>query len=92
MSNARTALTIRCSQDEAAVLRRQATDENRTISACLLRILERNLIIEEKYPGELTVLIQTETLIPPSKPRTKILLRCSVEQADRIAGPPRDGA
>jgi hypothetical protein len=84
MSDARTSLTIRCSHYEAAALHHQATEENRTVSACLLRILERSLIIEEKYPGELTSLIQTEALVPPVKPRTKILLRCSVEQADRI--------
>ena len=80
----RTALTIRCSQSEAAVLRSQALAENRTVSGCLWNILDRTLQIEEKLPSQLTSLAHAEALIPPAKPRTKILLRCSTEQAHRI--------
>lgn len=80
----RTALTIRCSQSEAAVLRSQALAENRTVSGCLWNILDRTLQIEEKLPSQLTSLVHAEALIPLAKPRTKILLRCSREQADRI--------
>ncbi|HTU35629.1 MAG TPA: hypothetical protein VMF66_17630 [Candidatus Acidoferrum sp.] len=84
MARRRTTLTIRCSQEEAAILHSQAAAEHRTLSGCLLNILERVLLFEERYPGELTSLIHAEALIPPPKPRTKILLRCSTEQADRI--------
>lgn len=84
MVGIRTALTIRCSQEEAAILRSQASTEHRSLSGCLLNILERILDFEEGYPGELTNLIHAAALIPPPKPRTKILLRCSAEQAHRI--------
>lgn len=84
MPGTRTTLTIRCSKEEAAILHSQAAAEHRSLSGCLLKILERSLRFEENYPGELRTLIRTEALIPPSKSRTKMLLRCSTEQADRI--------
>lgn len=84
MPNLRTSLTIRCSKAEAAVLRNQARAENRTVSGCLWNILERILQIEEKLPGPLTSLVHAEALMPSARPRTKILFRCSREQADRI--------
>lgn len=84
MRDRRTTLTIRCSQEEAAILHSQADAEHRTLSGCLLNILERVLLFEERYPGELTSLIHAEALIPPPKPGTKMLLRCSVVQANRI--------
>lgn len=38
-------------------------------AGCLLNILERALLFEERYPGELTGLIHAEALIPPSAAR-----------------------
>lgn len=84
ISDARTALTIRCSRHEADVLRSQARAENRTLSGCLWNILDRTLHIEEKLPRTWTGLVEAEALIPPAKPRTKILFRCSRHQANLI--------
>lgn len=40
--------------------------------------------MEEQYAHALPKAIHTEELIRPAKPRAEIILRCSVEEADRI--------
>ena len=89
MNDGRTALLIRCSQDEAAAVRAQAVAERRTISGCLLSILERSLWIEEKYARGLTAsFLENQArdlrLSRQAANRTAILLRCAVKEATRI--------
>lgn len=89
MDPGRAALLIRCSQQDADALRLQAQSEHRTVSGCLLNILERRLRIEEKFArgisgsfGEKGAL--DSRLSRPRTNRTALLLRCSTEEADRI--------
>jgi|SRR5579872_5525638 len=85
----RTALLIRCSVDEAAQIRNLARNENRTISGYVLNIMERTLRIEDRLAarmlafGGLNLTLLRTPLRAPG-PRTAILVRCYVDQADRI--------
>jgi len=83
----RTQLLIRCSAEDAAEIRHQAAGERRSISAYVLRIIERQLLIDEKFASGLTdsFLLQ-EALRLGSAPigEAAIHVRCSVEEAERV--------
>lgn len=85
----RTALLIRCSVEEAAQIRNLARSENRTISGYVLNIMERALRIEDQLAARIPAfsnfnraLSRIPLRVPG--PRTAILLRCYVDQAERI--------
>jgi hypothetical protein len=89
MGAARTALLIRCSLEEAGALRAQARSEHRTISGCVLNIMERSLWIEQQYRHGITPsfnerIAREFRLRRPKTERTSLLLRCSAEEAGRI--------
>lgn len=89
MNPSRTALLIRCSKEEADILRAQAAGEHRTISGCILNILERSLWIEEQYAHGVTqAFLENQArefrLAHRLHDRTSMLLRCSNAEADRI--------
>ena len=83
-----TSLLIRCSREEATKIRNEALRDHRSVSSYLLYLLERNLVIEEKYTdGPLSRFVQPlgrDTDGLPTKDRTAVHLRCSFDQADRI--------
>jgi len=87
----RTALIISCSREQAAIVHQRADLERRTVSGYVLRILMRSMDVEDRV-----VLIQQDSGRPLTPyqpvrlpgPRTKILLRCSKAEAQRI----REGA
>jgi hypothetical protein len=54
MNPSRTALLIRCSKDEADRVRAQAAAEHRTISGCIVNILERSVRIDQDYARGIT--------------------------------------
>jgi hypothetical protein len=90
-SEARTALLIRCSKEEAARLRGQARAEHRSVSGCLLNVLERSLRIEEKYAvgyraqsGATAPALAKVSRFADS--RAELFLRCSQSEAERIRG------
>jgi len=89
MDVGRTALLIRCSTEEAARVHAQALTEHRSVSGCLLHILERSLRIEENYAASLThgfvdARARDFRLSRAKISRTAMLLRCSAEEARRI--------
>ncbi len=87
MAARRTALLIRCTADEAATIRRSSRSEHRTVSGCLMHLLERSLWIEEKFAKGFapTRVAEGKTQLSRVKGgRTGILLRCSAEEAARI--------
>lgn len=89
MDHSRTALTVRCSQEDAKALRVQALAEHRSISGCMLNVLERHLWIEERYIRGLSDTFIEDTtrefrLNHRRGDRTRMLLRCSEQQARRI--------
>jgi hypothetical protein len=77
----RTALFICCSALEAKTIRRLAHAERRTVSAYVLSIVFRTLALEER-------IFMVEKYRRPRprlvRPRTAVLVRCSVEEAYRI--------
>jgi uncharacterized protein (DUF1778 family) len=82
-------MLIRCGVEEAAQIRNLARNENRTISGYVLNIMERALRIEDKLATHMSgyrtfnrTLARTPLRVPG--PRTAILVRCYVDQADRI--------
>lgn len=88
----RTALLIRCSTGEATTIRDQARTERRTISSYLLNIVVRSVEIEERIEGmwvtspafrKMTAEAFRD-LPRPLRPRTAVLVRCSMEEASRI--------
>ena len=85
----RTALLIRCSTTEAEKIRAEAEKQHRTISGYVLQVMSRAVEFEERLYSNLTAyrlynpIISRRRLIDV-EPRTAILVRCDVEQADRI--------
>lgn len=88
----RTALLIRCSKHEAASIRARAKAERRTISHFVLRIVLQAVEIEETIEG---MWVSNPAFREQSRsfhknpqrkvgPRTAILVRCSMEEAERI--------
>lgn len=89
MNPSRTALLIRCSKEEAGMVRAQAAAERRSISACIVNILERRMRIDEQYSRGITQsFLENQArefrLTHRIYNRTTMLLRCSVEEAQRI--------
>jgi uncharacterized protein (DUF1778 family) len=89
MNPSRTALLIRCSKDEADRVRAQAAAEHRTISGCIVNILERSVRIDQDYARGITrKFLDNQArefrLAHRVTEPTSILLRCSTEEADRI--------
>lgn len=89
MNPSRTALLIRCSQRDADAVRAQAFDERRTLSACLLNIIERSLWVDQQYAHGLTESFLAKQamefrLAHEKGDRTTMLLRCSTDEAARI--------
>lgn|SRR5690348_1295798 len=76
----RTALFICCSVEEAKTIREQAESERRAISAYVLNIVMRILPFEERFGNAPS----HKTRPRPIRPRTGILLRCTVQEANRI--------
>ena len=89
MKSSRTALTLRCSWQDASTLRAEALSEHRSISGCVLNILERQLSMQEQFVRGLSEsFIQAKArefrLLHREGNRTRMLLRCSEEEAERI--------
>lgn len=93
----RTALLIRCAEQEAAIIREQARIERRTVSNYVLNIVIRALRFEESLFAnsrfhDLRRRADWHAIRAPG-PRTAILVRCSAEEAARIrAGAQQRGA
>lgn len=84
----RTALLVRCSAEEADRIRFEAQKERRTISSYVLRIASIKVATDDRLilrPNSHTAneLSSRRPSIPPSR-RTAILVRCAVEEAERI--------
>lgn len=85
----RTALLIRCSKEEAELIRREARHEYRTMSSYVLNILQRVLKMEDRLFTKLARpqgmnRVLARTPVRPPGPRTAILLRCSTVEAEDI--------
>jgi len=84
----RTALLIRCSQDEARRIRREATGERRTLSGYVLNIVLRSLPYEElmrsRTGGRFSVNSRSGNPAPEPGPRSAVLIRCLQDEAERI--------
>lgn len=87
----RTALLIRCTQEEADTLRTQAWTDFRTVSSYVLYVLHRALAVEDNLFARLTPYryaflnrVQARTATRAPGPRTAVLVRCSVDEAARI--------
>jgi hypothetical protein len=86
---ARTALLIRCTTEEADRIRVEADKQRRTISAYVLFITTRAIQLEDRLFSTLNrytamnQVMSRRALIAPG-PRTAILVRCEVSEADRI--------
>ena len=81
MAANRTVLFLRCSGGEAMKIHGEAEAERRTVSAYVLSIVLRNLTLEERAPR--AALLPWEVAHAPGS-RTAMLLRCSIEESDRI--------
>lgn len=85
----RTALLIRCSKEEAERIRIGAEKQRRTISGYTLQVMNRALDIEDRVftkigsYNPLNQVVSRKALIAPG-PRTAILVRCTVVEAERI--------
>jgi uncharacterized protein (DUF1778 family) len=85
----RTALLIRCNTEEADRIRIEAEKQRRTISGYVLQITLRVVEIDDRLFAKLSAFRTTNqflsrrALITPG-PRTAILVRCSVTEAQRI--------
>jgi len=93
----RTALLIRCSEEDASRIRQQAGMERRTVSNYVLNIVLRAAVIEQRLMVSSQFRLSTTRYfvrIREAGPRTAILLRCSategktVRAAAEIAGIP----
>jgi uncharacterized protein (DUF1778 family) len=87
----RTALLIRCSIEEANRIRLEAEKERRSVCGYVLNIVTRAVETEDRLFTKLTnyrsmnAVLSRRAMIAPG-PRTAILVRCSVSEADRIRG------
>jgi hypothetical protein len=85
----RTALLIRCSKEDADRVRIEADRQRRTISGYVLHIMGRAIEIEERLLTKINPYspvgptFSRKSLIGTG-PRTAILVRCSVSEAERI--------
>src|SRR5262245_9082771 len=79
----RTALCISCSEEEARIAHFLAEQQRRTLAAFLLGALERRLRIDEQFFAP-TPRTPASTRIQSEGPRTTMLLRCSIQESERI--------
>jgi len=80
-----TSLIVRCSREDAARIRKEASSGHRSLSGYLLYVLERTFYIEDRVPP--LALARQAQLMGAHRyqnPRTAIQLCCTVEQAARI--------
>src|SRR5215469_6184721 len=83
--NDRTALIISCSREQAAAIHERAQGERRTVSSYVLRILMRWLAHEEQLvPQKDGRPLTPYQPVRPVGERTKMLIRCSNEEAQSI--------
>ena len=85
----RTAILLHCTKDEAGEIRKRARLDRRNVSSYILSIVMRFVEYEERLSMRLSSLrALNDTLARrPTRsvgPRTTVLLRCSVEEAQRI--------
>jgi hypothetical protein len=84
----RTAILIHCSSVEAREIRRRADLEHRSVSSYMAHVLMSSVGYEEKLFTRLKTFDQLNEVSRvsrrPMRPRTTILLRCSLEESSRI--------
>lgn len=86
---ARTALLIRCATEEAEKIRVEADKQKRTISSYVLLVMRRAIQIEDRLYNSLNryrsmnQVLSRRNLIG-SGPRTAVLVRCEVAEAQSI--------
>jgi len=82
----RAALLISCSVEEVRTIREPAKLQHRGISSYVLNILIRAVEFEERLleKGDRVYSLFCETPRRPLCPRTTLLLRCSVQESERI--------
>lgn len=81
--NRRTSLLIRCSIEDAQMIRTEAATQHRNVNGYLLYVLERSMWIEQRFLAGYSGAVQTPA-IPRSVSRKAIHLRCTIDEADRI--------
>jgi len=87
--NARTALLIRCSTEEATRIHNYAESERRSVAGHVLNIVLRATAMEERMAAQIPRLhelnrVTARTPFRPAGQRTAILVRCTAEEANRI--------
>lgn len=85
----RSALLIRCSETEAAMIRDRAALERRTVSGYILNVLDRILRTEDSLFQKLSRYESFNRTLgrAPTRshgPRTALLIRCTTAEANRI--------
>jgi hypothetical protein len=85
------AILLCCSKQEARTLHEQAHHERRTVSAYVLNIIMKAVHWDERFSFRLTDVAQLYA-IRSRGPRTKVLLRCSQQEASRIHKAAKKGA
>jgi uncharacterized protein (DUF1778 family) len=81
--SARHVILLCCSKEESKRLHEQAHLDRRTVSAYVLNIIMKTVQLDEKLSFRLRSLARDHAR-RPNGPRTKVLLRCSREEANRI--------
>lgn len=85
MDDLRASVIVRCSQEDAARIRKEASSEHRSLSGYLLHVLELSFHIEDKVPAFALARQSRGIKIYADKSlRTAVHLRCTSEQAARI--------
>jgi uncharacterized protein (DUF1778 family) len=79
----RSAILLCCSKEESRTLHEQAHLDGRTVSAYVLNIIMKTVQLDEKLSFQLSSLARDHA-IRPNGPRTKVLLRCSRQEGNRI--------
>jgi uncharacterized protein (DUF1778 family) len=84
----RTALLIRCSVEEANQIRTKAMEQQNSISGYILQVMTRTAHVEDHAFANLSEFYRSQLVARrtpnSSGPRTAILVRCGVDQAEII--------
>jgi uncharacterized protein (DUF1778 family) len=83
MARRRTVLPLNCSTSESRRIHRCAEDERRTVSGYVLHVIMRTVEIEEQTYSKVRMIHPLKRLAL-LRPRTKMLVRCSQEEAFRV--------
>lgn len=75
----RTAILINCSKAEARLIREQAALERRTISGYILHVTMRSVEFDDR-----SLSVRPVKRLPTVRPRATLLLRCSLQDGNRI--------